>query len=125
MESRDIPPDKLPDITAKQLIKTVLKLGEDRPDNVYSKPEDSDFCHYDRGKCTDGSTGCIMGQALRQLGVEATLNGAIDTLLTMLDVQMTEAERTALVDVQQRQDLEIPWGTAITKLRRFNYKKES
>lgn len=50
------------------LLKTMVrKIAKERPDVKYGMPE-SGTCSYDEGVCSDGSVGCIFGQAAKLLG---------------------------------------------------------
>lgn len=44
------------------IIKAIQALVAKSPDNVYDGGDGN--CYYARGVCTDGSIGCIIGQAL-------------------------------------------------------------
>jgi hypothetical protein len=60
-------------ITTLDLEKTVRELATDAPDNVYEKPDDFNTCCYSRGECTNGSVGCLIGQAMAKHGYDVSL----------------------------------------------------
>jgi len=53
-----------------KLINTVREFADLRPDNVYKLSNDSIHCQYIAGTCSDGSIGCIFGQAFKELGLD-------------------------------------------------------
>ena len=46
-----------------RLVTEIRKIAAERPDTVY----ESSLCHYNFGLCNDGSTGCLIGQALNAI----------------------------------------------------------
>lgn len=50
------------------IIAEVRKIAKERPD-VYYNPDG--MCKYSSGECSDGSIGCIFGQAFTNLGIDA------------------------------------------------------
>lgn len=46
-----------------ELALRIRKMAEERPDNRYEPFVGDGSCFYDIGECTDGSVGCIFGQA--------------------------------------------------------------
>lgn len=50
------------------IIAEVRKIVKERPD-VYYNPDG--MCKYSEGVCSDGSIGCIFGQAFTNLGINA------------------------------------------------------
>ena len=120
-------------VTYRQFYDTITKYGRERADVVYS-PKEGDDCLLLKGTCTDGSVGCIWGQAAKELGMP-------DDVLKLIDDENKDAEkmldllenRELLVRdpgmsaydrndfqywanvVQSNQDQGDTWGEAITK----------
>ena len=53
----------------EKIISKVRELAFHSPDNVYSV-NDEGHCLYNAGTCSDGSIGCIFGQAFKELGLD-------------------------------------------------------
>lgn len=106
---------KLPPISG--LEKRVREIAEQRPDVRYPHTQ----CFYSRGKCLDESTGCLIGQALADLGVDmAALNkleedatyGVHDLYREHSDDPLT-GDFTWLKRVQTNQDRGETWGECV------------
>ena len=54
------------------LYDAVNKLIEENPDNLYNGTIE-DSCSYVAGKCSNGSIGCLIGQALDRIGEDLPL----------------------------------------------------
>lgn len=108
-------------ITFKQIEKKVRELAKRSPNNVYDKDEEYGSCFYSTGKCSDGSMGCIFGQALTVLGVNAAFfdnldKGAspyIDTVLDTLKIKTTPKQENWALLVQDSQDGQLSWKEAV------------
>lgn len=114
-------------IDLDDVIKKVRELARKRRDVVY----DSDgACSYARGRCSDGTKGCIFGQVFEALGTPISYEmadrlGAIQNILddddehsarSYLKVRKTSITKKKLdwcSVVQVKQDAHIPWGEAV------------
>lgn len=106
-----------------QIIATVRKLAADSPNNVYSRPGGIDsVCKYFSGKCSNGSTGCIFGQAFLEL--ELDIDEDIDEdfgmgIVALLDIELNIEEeyhkKNWCDKVQRVQDSELSWSEAIKR----------
>lgn len=109
--------------TDKDVLNKVIELGNQFPDYSYTSPggDDNHVCRYTDG--ADGQ-GCIVGQALRALGVPyAVLAGydldlgagvpASDVLAELLDESYYSGVRAKLDNIQYKQDLGYPWGQCV------------
>ena len=120
--------------SAKQVIAKVRELGANAPENKYVSNNGFTICYYHIGKCTNGSTGCIVGQALMELGwvsqydllfyaheyrlytdehliFNDTTN--ITSLFKKLLIDCQGNELQWLARVQDKQDRGSTWGEAI------------
>jgi hypothetical protein len=52
-------------ITIEQLVAEVTRLAQENPENSYEQTAIA--CYYNKGTCTNGTVGCIFGQAFRNL----------------------------------------------------------
>lgn len=102
------------DVT-KQLIFEVRRLAVVSPDNRYVTNHATEACYYDKGVCTDGSIGCIFGQAIRNLGLDWDLsdNVGIITLLQRNNVTALCRETTWCSLLQFEQDFGLSWAEAL------------
>lgn len=62
-------------VTVPELEIKVRELAAKSPDNIYKPDESRQYnqyvsCFYNEGKCSDGSIGCIIGQAIKALDEE-------------------------------------------------------
>ena len=113
-------------ITAKQILKTVKELAKENPDTVYVSPNDEGLCFYTKGACSNGTEGCIIGQALVKLGVPKETLAELDEksqditgLLRNLDmVDLATFDDNDYLDeltkIQNRQDSGCSWGEAVS-----------
>jgi hypothetical protein len=51
-------------IKSEDLIQNVRQLANDAPYNTYEGNKNGYGCCYAKGECSDGSIGCIIGQAM-------------------------------------------------------------
>lgn len=122
----------LPPLNVQFLEQAVRKLAADSPDTLYCKPDDSIFCSYSKGACTNGSVGCIMGQALVRCGLGTTLAlaqkwGSINNFVLFITNTDLEKLPTPVVltirwlqEVQTQQDQGRTWRDAVALADRFN-----
>lgn len=98
-------------VTAEQIIAEVRRLAAEQPDFIYEKPAGSTFCLYKHG---DGP-GCIMGQALNNLGVEVDefTTGTIGSVLIEKGIKTTRGQGDWLRDVQAQQDTRHTWAQSV------------
>lgn len=107
--------------TASQLIAKVRELAAASPDNYYAQPDDTLACCYTRGKCEDGSCGCIFGQALAKLvspdvdlqKYDLGTGESISHVLKDLEVGMTIREEIWMMKMQSKQDDGYKWASCI------------
>jgi hypothetical protein len=110
--------------TLSELVAQVRRLAADRPDNVY-QPElvgAGHRCSYLDGRCTDGTLGCLVGQAFRAAGLTAdelqpvnrlAICEALEHLLRQ-DIDCLQGAHIAwLMSVQNAQDEGARWREAI------------
>jgi hypothetical protein len=123
---------ELPMITLKQLVHKVRELATASPDNKYVTT-DGKNCFYNSGQCSNGSVGCIFGQALRALGVtedidiwsvnagtaEYSIRSLIPKLVAEGYMVGVTLEHTNILSwcafVQSAQDEQQTWGEAIQR----------
>lgn len=99
--------------TTAQVIEKVKQLAAERPENMYRGV--CGACCYDEGTCTDGSVGCIFGQAFVALGVtEFPSTGKIrDVLPKIVSDVPSEDQIDWCRDVQLSQDRQFTWGESV------------
>jgi hypothetical protein len=97
----------------KELIAEVRRIAAERPDTVYRQPSTSCGCFYEKGECTDGSVGCIFGQALNNLGYPVTGTASIDIIARSRFVGNCLVILAWCREVQNVQDGGLSWGDAI------------
>lgn len=107
--------------TAQDVLNKVIEIGNRFPDYTYKTPNDGlgTFCLYTDG--ADGQ-GCIIGQALRALGVSYGVlvtydrgNGVPASLVVkeILHEDISVKIATLLDDIQGAQDSGYPWGRCV------------
>lgn len=107
------------ELDLKKVVEAVRKLAKESPKNQYVYSP----CQYTQGFCTNGSTGCIIGQALMNLGYEETL-WEIDKVANEMNFLATYTEGYFefdpsskefewLEEVQSHQDSRVDWGSCI------------
>lgn len=104
--------------TIKDVVDQVVKLASEYPDCVYSGVG-GDCCNK-TGECSNGSVGCIVGQALILAGVDpdciedsSDIYNVADSLWS--DVSDYEDKLDWLAEVQSLQDGGNKWGVAVSK----------
>lgn len=127
--------------TAKDVLEEVVRLGRERPDFVYNdQPERKDYlegmisvylgCSYTSAVLgSDEGEGCIVGQALMNLGVPEEALKGVESNVTYLLGKLLPGESyrysygelvtprivRALGDIQSNQDCGMSWGEAVEK----------
>ena len=115
-------------VTYEDVLAEVIKVGEAEPDFVYTEQPDADYdgtCHYLYGNDEGEGRGCIVGQALLNLGIskeriESFREDYADVFLPNVLALATpdayssgyEALKT-LTYIQYAQDSGEPWGEAV------------
>ena len=104
-----------------QLARTVRKIASDRPDVKYMAQGN---CMYDTGACSDGSVGCIFGQAINQLGLKVphnfegcSINMVLEEINTVKYSDQTKKMQWLDI-VQASQDVGMSWAAAVSKADR-------
>lgn len=107
-------------MTVEQVCAEVRRLAAESPDCKYPYGKG---CFYTRGECTNGSTGCIVGQAFRRMGLDcASLDssdrhtpsaGMACLNLGLEDTAIKGANAVWLSTVQAFQDSGHTWGQAV------------
>ncbi len=93
----------------ERLVLEVRKIATERPDVVYLGN-----CYYDSGECTDGSVGCLLGQALQAIDwpiYERNPQGSIVYLL--FNEGYTDDRVIWCRDVQTKQDSSREWAGCV------------
>jgi hypothetical protein len=103
----------------EDLVAKVREIATARPNNVYCKGR----CEYAEGECSDGTTGCLLGQALLALGFTARRLRRLDEMsVSSIHVALSVLLKTDnlppdkmrwLRRVQDAQDIEVEWGAAV------------
>lgn len=101
--------------TATELIAKIRELATERPNNKYVPEMDDASCSYATGHCTDGSVGCIFGQAFAALGHPISGVETIDDICRIYGVEATDAELRWMTDAQFMQDAGHAWGKIPTR----------
>lgn len=106
--------------TAQDVLNKVIEIGNRFPDYSYMSPNDGlDTCRYTNG--ADGQ-GCIVGQALRALGVPYDVLARYDQGLgasaslvaeEILHEDIGEKIAERLDNIQAAQDSGYPWGECV------------
>lgn len=121
-------------ITGKKVAKQVRKIAEERPDFVYTdqsvEVSDVEDCSYFGRSVYDPDVGqgCIVGQALKDLGVtkEEMIKADIEnhfasSALKRLGIFSMEEYDKFLDTVQYNQDAGLSWGMAIERTKEFGH----
>ena len=113
-----------PAFEVADVIREVTALANEFPDNRYNKPTEEPpegevaTCRYDKGICTNGSVGCIFGQALRKLGYYTDkVMPILNLLRDELKLSISEEENVWCWRMQKTQDNGNTW---VESLRRAN-----
>lgn len=109
----------------QDLITEVRSIAQKRADVIYTKQDDMETCSYNYGSCSDGTVGCLFGQALQELGFDTSEvdNENIDTVIERLVEKdrdpKTESYPSEQIEwcalVQMNQDHGLSWGVAVYK----------
>lgn len=110
-------------INVQDLIKTVRQLAQNNPDNTYEEYHDEGklrACSYTKGECSNGTLGCIMGQAILALDPsydfadkdQASIYNLIHEQL-LLDPRPCNKDSEWLSLVQDSQDDSETWSNAV------------
>lgn len=114
-------------VTGSAVLDTLREVVAERPDYVYSAPEDqvteSLSCYYVHGSGSDATPGCVVGHVLNRLGVPlevlSTYEGrdADYVAARVLDVSDDWAADAphALAVAQIEQDRGAAWGKALAR----------
>ena len=115
-------------VSINDVANEIIRLGESSPDFVYSSDRDNGTCFYLN---SDGSGDCIVGTALRNLGIGIDLMKSADARILNKDAVGAESllddifgkdndkDIAFLIsEVQADQDVAIPWGEAINHLKK-------
>lgn len=97
-----------------RLFGVVRRKINESPNVVYNRPEGGIMCQYDSGVCSDGSVGCIWGQAFRELGLvdDLHLNQSLVTYFDLHDIPVDRLSLAWAAAVQAGQDRGLSWGQA-------------
>lgn len=108
--------------TIEDVVSEVRRLAKEFPKCMYTapgctKPEPGQLCSNVDGKCSNGTKGCIIGQAFRNLGIKIpdlhdksgapSLCGKVFGLEENVDIVMW------LAKVQRSQDAGKTWAYAV------------
>lgn len=108
-------------MSAKFIIQEVRRLADEFPDCVYT-PVKSGVgnvecsCSNTYGQCSNGTVGCIIGQAVKSVGYEIPTDYEdtdVCTLLDRLGIDYENEELAFLEYVQGEQDQSRSWGESI------------
>lgn len=104
----------------KLIEQEVRRLAKEAPNNIYTMDNASQSCSYTKGICSDGSIGCIFGQAIKAIGLANTpalLYGKDTTSIRELLQEIIGRPSFYFVmwceKVQNAQDSLHPWARAI------------
>jgi hypothetical protein len=129
-------------IKTEDLVQKVRELAENNPTNTYEDRKDfkrwSQGCSYTKGECSNGTVGCIMGQAILVLDPDykfdddqESICGIIlsDSEITKLEhlrfnpagvrylssriIKSRDGDKNWLTKVQEGQDDGCTWSTAV------------
>ncbi len=92
-----------------QLILKVRELAAASPDCTYGGGN----CRYESGLCSNGTTGCLLGQALTLLGYKPEGSSLIEYYLPKLGIEADYKQIKWLGYVQGEQDVNRPWKDCI------------
>jgi hypothetical protein len=107
-------------VEAGKLIMAVRAQAEAHPDRIYTGLSNGE-CQYKPHRQPDGTvTGCIIGNALRSIGVSTTgcEGRGISTLLERYEIGNLR-QLAWLRKVQMEQDLHHQWADAVTTADRL------
>lgn len=100
----------------------MLELIRANPDNIYNSQGGP--CSYLRGVCSNGSEGCLLGQALIALGIEPSRLGLTQSIASLLynlyDIGLISEHpddshvTNRIAWAQSIQDMRHSWGRILT-----------
>lgn len=96
--------------------RAIRELAEQFPDNKYLNPLESCGCLYEEGFCSNGSQGCIVGQAIKHAGFTVPVgadNMPLGKLLRDTQPNISSDEVSWVRSVQYLQDRKYTWGEAV------------
>jgi len=122
--------------TIKQLYDKVIELAQKYPENIYNRSKllgsINSGCYYTAGTCSNGSEGCIVGQALLSLdpslneilnaidigivethGGDTTVRDVLEQLGLIKLENMSDYYITCLGQIQEKQDRGIKWSECV------------
>lgn len=99
------------------VIVEVRRLAANSPDNIYTAPEKR-ACSNISGTCSDGSVGCIIGQAMKNCGLDEDIlnedsEAGIESFVDRNILSGFRIEAIWCAKVQNRQDFQSTWGDAV------------
>lgn len=108
-------------VTLDDVIQATRELAAEFPDNVYEKEVQRINCFYTKGPCSNGSCGCLIGQALIKAGVpkerleefDAKEQGGVSTVAYFLGIPLVNDKLWWLESVQSWQDMGNSWRACI------------
>lgn len=113
----------------QEIVRKAYALCVANCDNVYTPEDPVAGCKYTRGKCSNGSVGCIFGQILphdefdlERYDDEAVKLPGIETVLRDKLPEMPIAAIRWCSQLQGSQDIERSWGDALA-IAEDNYGK--
>ncbi len=93
----------------ERLVESVRKIATERPDVVYSGN-----CYYDSGECSDGSVGCLLGQALQAIDWPIYERNLEDSIVFLLFNEGYTDDRVIWCRrVQAEQDVKKTWAECV------------
>lgn len=106
-----------------KLIAVVRNIAYERPDTTYGKSiEFKDcpgLCMYNKGECSDGTIGCIFGQALAAIGPyyppTDLQNMGISDVLDHYGIDYADDQLDWCEKVQEGQDKGRAWEAAVAE----------
>lgn len=102
-----------------ELLARVILLAKKYPEAIYQKAEGEYTCRNFIGKVLNGpdEEGCIVGQSLRELGVDETCKlanyGGVTRLVHDRIVTSDLTAEQTLIDIQCYQDNGYTWGRSV------------
>lgn len=107
------------DVTAKQLVDSVIKIAAERPDFVYETVDNDWRCVNFIAK--SGAPSCIIGHALADNGITwgnlkeegLAYNSPVNSLKSVLSEWPDQNDILFLQNVQTSQDNGTPWGESV------------
>lgn len=100
--------------TVEELVAKVREIAKSRPDTIYTGTEKG--CEYNAGRCSDGSIGCLFGQAMKELGEHyLEYGGYIDSVLSgnLKIAKNSDPKVLWCRKVQYCQDNSRSWGSSV------------